>query len=195
MVRVLFVCLGNICRSPAGEAVLLHKVQTISEGGGPHRGEFASIIKHGIEIDSCGTGGGISDWYKTGRAFHIGDCADDRMMKAAKKRGIRVPSRSRPMTKKDISEFDLIIPMDDANVEAMMEAARFWGGDGLVGELRSKVKKATQFCSSERFAGATEVPDPYYGGRNGFDEVLDMMEDACDGILRHVERHMITATR
>ncbi|KAF0684880.1 Aste57867_23124 [Aphanomyces stellatus] len=162
---VLFVCLGNICRSPAAEGVFKAIVA--------QKGE-----KDGFLIDSCGTGGGSSGWYKpTGHSYHEGESSDSRMKKEAKKRGYRLTSRSRPLVREDLERFDHIICMDSANVQAVKEAAAFWGPE-YVAAASSKVSKMTTYCLVN--TSATHVPDPWYDG--GFDTVLDLLEDACEGL-------------
>ncbi len=151
--RVLFVCLGNICRSPSAEAV------------------FNGLLKKEglmdlIESDSAGTTG-----------FHAGQPADRRMQSHAIKRGYNLTSISRPVDPdRDFDEFDYIIGMDDSNVFDLQEMAR--DADDM-----QKVHKMTDFCSKE---GQHSVPDPYYGGSDGFELVLDILEDACEGLLNEV---------
>ncbi|RHX97319.1 hypothetical protein DYB37_005259 [Aphanomyces astaci] len=119
-VGVLFVCLGNICRSPAAEGVFKAIVHKTHDTPGDFR------------IDSCGTGGGSSNWYKpNGSSYHQGESSDGRMKKEAKKRGYHLTSRSRPLVPDDLRTFDHIICMDGNNVRAVMEAAKFWGPDVL----------------------------------------------------------------
>ncbi len=114
---VLFVCLGNICRSPTAEAVFQEIVQ--KNGMLPN-----------FDIDSCGTGGGNAEWYKPGgRSYHDGESADSRMKKEAKKRGYILTSKSRSLCREDLHRFDHIICMDEDNVNALMAAARYWGPD------------------------------------------------------------------
>lgn len=148
--RILFVCLGNICRSPSAEAVFTGKVKKENLTGN-------------FEIDSAGIGG-----------WHVGKPADKRMQKHAVKRGYKLTSIARqfdPLS--DFSRFDMIIAMDDGNVEDLKRMAR------NEGELK-KIYKMTDFNKEWRY---TEVPDPYYGGEEGFELVLDILEDACKGLL------------
>ncbi len=146
MVKLLFVCLGNICRSPSAEAVM--KAIVVERG-----------ISH-IEIDSAGTYGG-----------HAGEPADARMMSHASKRGYDLTSRSRQVRDSDFSEFDYIVGMDDSNIRALKKLGK---------EYHHKIYKMTDFCSTSL---AKEVPDPYYGGSQGFEKVLDILEDASLGLL------------
>lgn len=174
--RVLFVCLGNICRSPSAEAV------------------FRSVVeKSGLEsqfhIDSCGTGGGSSNWYlENGFSYHEGDPADARMTAAASVRGIRLTSQSRPLKPEDLVEFDYIIGMDESNIAAIQRAAVHWKQSGLLSsdiDYEAKLGLMTRYLSPNgKFHGRyDEVPDPYYGGSKGFELVLDLLEDACNGLL------------
>ncbi|WP_254945709.1 low molecular weight protein-tyrosine-phosphatase [Cyanobium sp. AMD-g] len=145
---LLFVCLGNICRSPAAEGVFLHL-----------------IALQGLEgvfrVDSAGTG----DW-------HVGRPADARMRDAAARRGIALPSRARQITADDLGRFDHVLTMDRQNLTAVR---------GLAGPGASaQITPITRYCSRHSIE---EVPDPYYGGEEGFDRVLDLLEDACGGLL------------
>jgi protein-tyrosine phosphatase len=152
--RVLFVCLGNICRSPAAEGVFLHQV---AQAGLAER----------LQVDSAGTGG-----------WHVGHPADARMRAAAARRGLELTSRARQLELADLSRFDHILTMDNDNlaaVEAMAGRAR---AAGL--EPRAKVEPLVHYC---RHHSVAEVPDPYYGGTQGFEHVLDLLDDACAGLL------------
>ncbi len=148
-VRVLFVCLGNICRSPAAEGVFLHLIGR--EG-----------LEEAFQVDSAGTG----DW-------HVGRPADPRMRAAAARRGIVLPSRARQITAADLRRFDHVLTMDRQNLRAVR---------GLIGPdgATARIGPLTGHC--RRFS-VEEVPDPYYGGEQGFDQVLDLLEDACAGLL------------
>ncbi|CAL9048747.1 uncharacterized protein LOC135608086 [Musa acuminata AAA Group] len=154
---VLFVCLGNICRSPAAEAVFTDSVRK--------RGAESKF-----KIDSAGTIG-----------YHEGDPADSRMRSAAKRRGIEVTSISRPLRPSDFREFDLILAMDMQNREDIMSAYERWRfKEPLPEDAPKKIKLMCSYCKKHSEA---EVPDPYYGGPQGFEKVLDLLEDACGSLL------------
>lgn len=109
---------------------------------------------------------------------------------AAKKRGIKLTSRSRPLKPTDLAGFDYVIGMDAKNQRAIQAAGDFWlnsnKGAGLVPqEYSARVSLMTDYCS--KFAGAKEVPDPYYGGADGFENVLDLVTDACNGLLAKIQ--------
>eukprot|EP01018_Ginkgo_biloba_P004183 Gb_29395 [translate_table: standard] len=162
--RVLFVCLGNICRSPSAEAVFHDVVQK--------RG-LTSMFK----IDSAGT-----------IDYHEGNPADPRMKAAAKKRGINITSISRPISPLDFKEFDLILAMDKQNRDDILESYEKWKVENsLPADARNKVKLMCTYCKQHK---EIEVPDPYYGGPQGFEKVLDILEDACESLLDTIlEKH------
>ena len=149
---ILFVCLGNICRSPAAEGVFL---DLIHEEG----------IKKDFYVDSAGTG----DW-------HIGELPDKRMITAARERGIELTSRARQITKEDFRKFEYILVMDDSNYENVISLTNSE-------EEKKKVQKFTDFKQS---LDAEIVPDPYFGGKQGFEEVLDLVADCSKGLLKHI---------
>ena len=154
MKEVLFVCLGNICRSPSAEAV------------------FNAMIKRNKLVDfvMCDSAGTAS--------YHAGDPADYRMKQFAKKRGYDLISISRPVEpESDFDRFDYIIGMDKQNVRDLKSMARNE-------EDRKKIFLMTDFCSNERY---DSVPDPYYGGASGFELVLDILEDACEGLMKNIQ--------
>ncbi len=153
-ISVLFVCLGNICRSPAAEAIFINLLEK--------KGLTDAFI-----VDSAGTG----NW-------HIGKKADSRMRIAAERRDINILSRARQITRKDFEEFNYILAMDDSNFRNIQD-------------LKSKtsfkdfpsIKKIQSFRS---VFNEQEVPDPYFGGDEGFDYVLDILEDSVSGFLESI---------
>ena len=154
MKKILFVCLGNICRSPAAEGVFLAK---LAEKG----------LESSYEVDSAGTSG-----------WHIGERADGRMIKSAAQRNYDLQSRSRKVLDSDFDEYDLIIAMDRSNVQNMQKMC---GGR----KHHAKYYLMTDFC--QKYRGVEEVPDPYYGGEDGFNHVLDLLEDACEEFIKKLE--------
>ncbi|GMH36166.1 hypothetical protein BSKO_04034 [Bryopsis sp. KO-2023] len=173
-IGVLFVCLGNICRSPTAEAMFTSVVQ---EAG----------LDNQFEIDSCGTGGGNPDWYlEGGWSYHEGEDSDKRMAMAAKHRGIIITSESRPLKPEDLTRFDYIIGMDAKNIADMQIAGDYWSSSHPIPErYRSKLSLMTSY--SDKFKGSQEVPDPYYSGPEGFETVLDLLEDSCSGLLSAIQ--------
>ncbi len=149
MKEILFVCLGNICRSPAAEAVMntLIAKQKLTDA---------------IHCDSAGTYGG-----------HAGEPADSRMIRHASKRDITITGRSRQIHPADLETYDLIVGMDSSNISNIKALDRF-------GAYHHKIVKMTDFCT---VFTASEVPDPYYGGSEGFEKVLDILEDGCANLL------------
>ena len=151
--KVLFVCLGNICRSPAAEGVFNQMVKRRN-------------LENQFEIDSAGTGG-----------WHIGEPADWRMQRHAGKRGYNLTSTSRKFNPLyDFEHFDYIIGMDNENIAALKSLSQ--NPDHL-----SKISKMTDYRQNWNY---TSVPDPYYGGEDGFELVLDIIEDACEGLLNKI---------
>jgi len=146
---VLFVCMGNICRSPAAEGVFLH---LLAEAG----------LEHCFAVDSAGTGG-----------WHVGHRADRRMIAAAERRGIHLPSQARQIEAADLQRFDHILTMDADNLAAVRRLERQAPG-------RARISPLTDHCRRLR---SPEVPDPYYGAEEGFERVLDLLDDACAGLL------------
>ncbi|AYF43636.1 MULTISPECIES: low molecular weight protein-tyrosine-phosphatase [Halobacteriovorax] len=150
--KILFVCLGNICRSPAADGVLVHKVR---EQG----------LESVIEVDSAGTS-----------AYHAGEAADKRMREHAFRRGYLLTSTARGFNKDDFEKFDLILAMDKSNYRNILEL-------NPNQEQKKKVELFCDYCTGE-YASYEEVPDPYYGGARGFEEVLNLVENGVEEILR-----------
>lgn len=153
MKRILFVCLGNICRSSSAEGVMRHLVETAG-------------LESEFVIDSAGI-----------LSYHQGELPDERMRWHAARRGYELVHRSRPVCTQDFFDFDLIIGMDDRNIEDLKERAPSL-------EAEAKIGRMTDFCT--RHPEADYVPDPYYGGSEGFEYVLDLLEDACAGLLEQL---------
>lgn len=153
MVRVCFVCLGNICRSPTAEGIFL---QMVAEEG----------LADQVAIDSAGTAG-----------YHVGEPADARSAATAQRRGVPLPSRSRKFTRDDFDRFDLVIAMDRSNQRNLLKLAP----DGAA---RAKVHLLRDYDPGSD--AGSDVPDPYYGGPRGFDDVFDICEAGCRGLLEHV---------
>lgn len=145
--RILFVCLGNICRSPAAEGVMQ---ALVCERG----------LEDAISVDSAGTS-----------SYHIGEPADKRMREAASRRGIPLTSRSRMVSRRDFGAFDLVLAMDSKNYRELCR---------LAGPSTSKLKMLSDYLDDD---WPRDVPDPYYGGDEGFEYVLDMLVEACPKIL------------
>lgn len=151
---ILFVCLGNICRSPAAEEILRRMVRRAG-------------LEETVRVDSAGTYGG-----------HAGDGPDSRMRSAAARRGYELTHRSRRIVEQDFSDFDWIVVMDDMNYEAVHRLAPSR-------EAAEKIFRMREFF--RRFPQWTYVPDPYYEGHDGFELVLDMLEDGCGEILERLK--------
>ncbi|MDX2230387.1 MAG: low molecular weight protein-tyrosine-phosphatase [Leptolyngbyaceae cyanobacterium bins.349] len=154
--KLLFVCLGNICRSPAAENIMNH---LINQAG----------LTGQIVCDSAGTSN-----------YHIGAPPDQRMTAAATQRGIAMQGCGRQFVKADFEAFDLILAMDRDNFAGIcaLDAA---------GDYRPKVHLMCDFCTRH---AVQEVPDPYYGGPEGFNQVLDLLMDACQGLLNYVKQEI-----
>jgi protein-tyrosine phosphatase len=150
-VRILFVCLGNICRSPTAEVVM--------------RGLVAEAGLDGeIEVESAGTG----NW-------HLGDPPDPRAISAAADRGVELTGAARQVDEADFEHFDLMIAMDRSNRDALRRLAPD-------DEAQERVRLLREFGDRED----SDVPDPYYGGEDGFAEVLDIVERCCSALLDEV---------
>ncbi|RMF50729.1 MAG: low molecular weight phosphotyrosine protein phosphatase [Anaerolineae bacterium] len=152
--RILFVCLGNIVRSPLAENMFRHLAQQ------------AGVQEH-YEVDSAGTG-----------SWHVGEPPDPRMVRVAARHGLRYDGRARQFTRQDFERFDLIIAMDGDNRAHLLSKAR-------TAEQADKVHLLREF---DPHGGANApVPDPYYGGQDGFEEVYRIVERSCQGLLSHLE--------
>lgn len=152
--KVLFVCLGNICRSPAGEGILKRMIE---EQG----------LEHSISVDSAGTSG-----------YHDGELPDPRMRRHGSRRGYTFDSISRRFVRNDFDNFDIILAMDDSNYHNIMR---------LVPDLDSE-KKVYRMVEFSKKYGHDHIPDPYYSGADGFELVLDLLEDACENLLDKMKK-------
>jgi protein-tyrosine phosphatase len=150
--RILFVCMGNICRSPTAEGVFRRLVA-----------ERAPHLQ--VEIDSAGT-----------HDYHVGDPPDRRSIEAARRRGIDLSTlRARTVDPSDFARYDLILAMDDENLRELRQRAP--------AAHRSRIRLMMEYAPH---AASRAVPDPYYGGAQGFEEVLDLLEEASDGLLQEL---------
>lgn len=148
--RVLFLCMGNICRSPLAEGVFVHLIN-------------ARRVAHRYVVDSAGTGG-----------WHAGELPDRRSLDVAKRNGIQLPSRARQVTRADLGRFDWFICMDEDNRENVL----------ALGAPEQRVRLLLDFDPG---AQLREVPDPYYGGEDGFELVYRLVSSACAALLDHLE--------
>jgi protein-tyrosine phosphatase len=151
---ILFVCMGNICRSPTAEGVFRRTIA-------------AEALDIALNIDSAGT-----------HAYHIGKPPDPRALRAAETRGVDLTrKRARQVTVEDFARFDLVLAMDELNRATLLELCP--------PEHRDRVRLFLEFAPQ---LGRADVPDPYYGGSNGFEYVLDLVEEASRGLLEHVRQ-------
>ena len=156
---VLFVCMGNICRSPTAHGVFRHKVE--QEG-----------LVDTVVVDSAGT-----------HNYHPNSPPDERSQAHAAKRGYDLSDlRARQVNGRDFEKFDLILVMDLDNLTQVQQECP--------PQYQHKVRRLTEFCLE---FDSKVVPDPYYGGGTGFDHVLDLVEDACEGLIRHVKRQGVSS--
>lgn len=156
MIKVLFVCLGNICRSPSAEGVFRKLVE---EQG----------LLDQVKIDSAGT-----------HAYHVGSPPDDRAQEAASRRGIDMSSlRGRRVDEGDFYIFDYVLAMDESNEYHLREIAP-----------AEEIHKIKLFLNYAPERSESEVPDPYYGGHSGFEHVLDLIEDASEGLLADIRSRL-----
>lgn len=154
--KILFVCLGNICRSSSAEEVMRTFIKR--EG-----------LEKEIEVDSAGI-----------LSYHQGELPDSRMRMHASRRGYNLTHRSRPVCTQDFFEFDKIVGMDDRNIQDLKDRAPSL-------EAERKICRMTDFCCMKQ---VDYVPDPYYGGASGFENVLDILEDACAGLLEEIRKEL-----
>ncbi len=154
-VRVCFVCLGNICRSPTAAGVMRHLVAQ------------AGLDAH-IVVDSAGTSG-----------YHVGDAPDRRARAVALRRNVDVSHRARQFKRDDFARFEYVLAMDEDNLDSLLRLARGLEPQPKLALLRS--------YDPESPAGAP-VPDPYYGGDDGFEDVLDLCTAACNGLLAVIRK-------
>jgi protein-tyrosine phosphatase len=148
-IRVLFVCLGNICRSPLAEGVFRHLAR--------ERG-----VEHRFEVDSAGVS-----------AYHAGSPPDRRSTETARRRGVELSGHSRPLAMDDLRHFDWVIAMDEENLEGIRALEQRVGGSAQIHRLREWDPEG----------GSLDVPDPYYGGPRGFEDVHEMVERCCGALL------------
>jgi protein-tyrosine phosphatase len=151
-VRILFVCMGNICRSPTAEGVMRALLR--EEG-----------LETTVELDSAGTGG-----------WHAGEPPDARATEAARRRGVVLEGAARQVAPADFDDFDLLVAMDRENLRELLAIAPSEEG-------AEKVRLLREFDPASAGAPDLDVPDPYYGGAQGFETVLDQVEAACRGLL------------
>ena len=149
--RILFVCMGNICRSPLAEGIFLSMLE--KQG-----------LADAFEVDSCGTGG-----------WHAGELPDARARAVARKNGIELTSRARQIDPADFDRFDLIIVMDSDNHQNVLSLGCEPG--------RVRLMRSFDPALTDNDAHNGHVPDPYYGGDRGFDDVHDMLVRACEGLI------------
>jgi len=150
MKRILFLCMGNICRSPAGHCVFQHLVDQAE-------------VSDQFEIDSAGIIG-----------FHAGEAPDERIQESMRSRNIPVIGKARQLKVVDLDYYDLILAMDKENLKNAQKL-------DPSGKLHHKIRLFCEYCTEH---DETEVPDPYYGGKSGFEQVLDLIEDGCANLLK-----------
>lgn len=148
---VLFVCTGNICRSPTAEGILRKRVEELGLE---------------VSVDSAGTHG-----------YHVGDAPDQRSIRAAAKRGYDISKlKGRKLSAEDFERFDFVVALDDEHMRLMLR--------NCPPEFQHKLHGMMKFAAQ---GGHSEVPDPYYGPADGFELVLDLLEDAVEGLLKELQ--------
>jgi protein-tyrosine phosphatase len=153
MVRVCFVCLGNICRSPTAEGIMLSLVEDVG-------------LSHFIKVDSSGTS-----------AFHVGEPADKRSRTTAEFHSVDLPSRARQFVSSDFEDFDYIVAMDTSNKSNIEHLVR----------NETDIQKVFLLCDFDSESSSrASVPDPYYGGPDGFEHVFQLCRRGCLGLLAHI---------
>lgn len=155
MVRLCFVCLGNICRSPTAEGVMLHLIERAG-------------LSARFQVDSAGTS-----------EYHVGEPPDPRTVETAKKRGVHLPSIARQFQPQDFAQFDYVLAMDAENMRVLSRIAPH-------DEARKKIHLLRSFDPKSPKGAA--VPDPYFGGADGFEQVFDICEAACRGLLEQLKK-------
>lgn len=158
--RLLFVCLGNICRSPSAENIMNHLIEQAG-------------LSHQIVCDSAGTS-----------SYHIGSSPDRRMSSAAAHQGISLKGQARQFEIADFEQFDLILVMDYDNYQDIL----------LLDRQKKYHEKVRLICDFASYHQDKEVPDPYYGGKEGFDYVIDLLLDACSGLLEEVKHKLLNTS-
>lgn len=152
-IKVLFVCLGNICRSPMGEGLFKHHVKLAG-------------IEDKFSVDSAGTS-----------PYHIGNLADERMRGVAQSRGVVLTSTARQIEKSDLDDFDYILAMDQQNYSDI---------DSLRSGLKANVYLMRDFDEEKK---SSDVPDPYFGGVDGFEDVYQILNRSTKSLLDHIVKH------
>lgn len=161
MIKVLFVCLGNICRSPLAEAIFNHKIQALG-------------LSRNFKSDSAGT----SD-------YHIGELPDERTIQCANRNGLKINHRGRQVHRTDFRDFDYIIAMDDSNLQNLLR---------LKNEYNFPNKEIHLMRDFVPGWEGLPVPDPYYGGEEGFEEIFQILDESIESFLTKVkEVHQLYA--